>query len=281
VFPVMLHGHRSSAVRTTYARAVTAEPPPQSVPRVLLLAGSSEASELAARLSACSGLALTSSFAGRVKALSLPPGDVRVGGFGGPEGLARWIAENQIAAVIDATHPFTAHMPHHAVLASRAANVPHLRVRRPAWTPEPGDRWTVVPDLDAAATALRQTGARRIFLTTGRQELAPFARTDPETWFLVRSIEMPDPMPLVRAEVVLSRGPFTLAAETELMRHHAIDTLVTKNSGGSAAAAKLEAARALGVEVVMIARPSTEGISVETTDEAMAWCQAVLGLAGT
>jgi precorrin-6A/cobalt-precorrin-6A reductase len=277
----MLQRHRSSAVRTTYARAVTAEPPRKGVPRVLLLAGSSEASELAARLAAWPGLALTSSFAGRVKALSLPPGDVRVGGFGGPEGLARWIAENHIAAVIDATHPFTAHMPQHAVLASRTANVPHLRVRRPEWAPHSGDRWTVVPDLEAAAAALRQRGARRVFLTTGRQELTPFVHADPETWFLVRSIEMPEPMPLSRAEVVLSRGPFSLAAERALMRHHRIDTLVTKNSGGSAAAAKLEAARALRVEVVMIARPSTEGISVETTDEAMAWCQAVLGLAGT
>jgi precorrin-6A/cobalt-precorrin-6A reductase len=281
VFPVMLQGHRSSAVRTTYARVVTAEPPHQGGPRVLLLAGSSEASELAARLTACPGLTVTSSFAGRVKALSIPPGDVRVGGFGGPEGLARWIAENHIAAVIDATHPFTAHMPHHVVLACRSVNVPHLRVRRPEWEPEPGDSWAVVPDLKAAAAALRVGRARRVFLTTGRQELAPFARVHPETWFLVRSIEMPDPMPLSQAEVVLSRGPFSLAAERALMRNHGIDTLVTKNSGGSAAAAKLQAARDLGVDVVMIARPATEGISVGTTDEAMGWCQDVLGLASS
>jgi len=278
VFPVVLPGHRSSVVRTTYARTVTAARPHQDRPRILLLAGSSEASELAARLAAEPALAVTSSFAGRVKALSLPPGDVRVGGFGGPEGLARWITENRIAAVIDATHPFTANMPHHVVLACRSTNVPHLRVLRPEWVPAPGDRWTVVPDLDAAAAALRQKGARRVFLTTGRQELAPFAHADPETWFLVRSIEMPEPMPLGHAEVLLSRGPFTVADERALMQHHGIDTLVTKNSGGSAAAAKLEAARALGVDVVIIARPSAEGISVGTTDEALAWCQGVAGL---
>ena len=172
----MLHRHRSSVVRTTYARAVAAEPPTRDVPRILLLAGSSEASELAARLAACPGVAVTSSFAGRVKALSIPAGDVRVGGFGGPQGLARWIADDHIAAVIDATHPFTAHMPHHAVVLP-SADVPHLRVLRPEWEPEPGDRWTVVPDLEAAAATLRQTGARRVFLTTGRQELAPFAHT--------------------------------------------------------------------------------------------------------
>jgi precorrin-6A/cobalt-precorrin-6A reductase len=259
---------------------VTAEPPPQGVPRILLLAGSSEASELAARLAAHPGLAVTSSFAGRVKALSIPAGDVRVGGFGGPEGLARWLVENHVAALIDATHPFTAHMPRHAVLACRSANVPYLRVLRAEWAPEPGDRWTVVPDLDAAAAQLRETGARRVFLTTGRQELAPFAHADPQTWFLVRSVEMPDPMPLPHAQVVLSRGPFSLADEKALMRNHRIDTLVTKNSGGSAAAAKLVAARALGIDVVMIARPATEGFSVDTADEAMAWCRTVLRLAG-
>jgi precorrin-6A/cobalt-precorrin-6A reductase len=275
----MLQSHRSSVVRTTYARTVTVEPPDQDVPRILLLAGSSEASELAARLAACPGLAVTSSFAGRVKALSIPAGDVRVGGFGGADGLARWITDSHVAAVIDATHPFTAHMPHYAAVACRSADVPHLRVLRPEWAPEPGDRWMVVPDLKAAAAALRVAEARRVFLTTGRQELAPFAHAGPQTWFLVRSIEMPDPMPLNHAEVVLSRGPFSLEAERTLMSKHRIDTLVTKNSGGAAASAKLEAARDLGVLVVMIARPPTEGTSVATTDEAMAWCRGVLGLA--
>jgi precorrin-6A/cobalt-precorrin-6A reductase len=276
VFPVVLQRHRSSVVRTTYARAVTTEPPHMDVPRILLLAGSSEASELAARLAAHPGLLVTSSFAGRVKSLSIPPGDVRVGGFGGPHGLTRWIIENHVAAVIDATHPFTARMPHHVILACGSANVPHLRVLRSAWQPEPGDQWMTVTTLDAAAAKLRETKARRVFLTTGRQELAPFVHADPETWFLVRSIETPDPMPLGHAQVVLSRGPFGLEDELALMKEHRIDTLVTKNSGGAAAAAKLAAARALGVDVVMISRPPTEGSSVGTVDEAMAWCWEVV-----
>ena len=200
-----------------------------------------------------------------------------MGGFGGPEGLAQWMTDEHIAAVIDATHPFTAHMPHHVLQASRATGVPHLRVLRPEWTAEPGDRWTVVPDLDAAARHVA-LGPRRVLLTTGRQELTPFARSEAATWFLVRSIEMPDPMPLARAQVVLSRGPFRLDDELALMKTHRIDTLVTKNSGGSAAAAKLAAARQLGVDVVMIARPPAEGQSVATTEEAMAWCRELFGL---
>lgn len=278
MFPVLLHRHRSSVVRTTYARAMSAASPHHDVPRVLLLAGSSEASALAARLAASPQLAVISSFAGRVKDLSIPAGEVRVGGFGGPEGLARWMADHHIAAVIDATHPFTARMPHHVVLACRATQVPHVRVRRPEWEPEPGDRWTVVPDLNTAAAHLRGVGPRRVFLTTGRQELAPFAGGDPATWFLVRAIEMPDPMPLANADVLLRRGPFRLDDELALMKSHQIGTLVTKNSGGSAAAAKLTAARMLGVDVVMIARPPAEGPSVSTTDEAWTWCREILGL---
>ena len=250
----------------------------EDVPRILLLAGSSEASALAARLAANPRIAVVSSFAGRVKNLSIPAGEVRVGGFGGPRGLARWIADEHMAAVIDATHPFTARMPHHVVLACKATNVPHLRVLRPEWEPGPGDRWTVMPDLDAAASHLREVGPRRVFLTTGRQELSPFAGCDPGTWFLVRAIEMPDPMPLAHAQVVLSRGPFRFDDEVAIMVTHRIDTLVTKNSGGSAAEAKLSAARVLGVDVVMIARPAAEGPTVSTTDEALAWCRKILNL---
>jgi precorrin-6A/cobalt-precorrin-6A reductase len=276
--PVLLHRHRSSALWTTYARTVTDADRLRDVPRILLVAGSSEASALARRLSAHREVSVISSFAGRVRALSIPPGEVRVGGFGGPEGLAQWMTDEHIAAVIDASHPFTAHMPHHVVLASRATGVPHLRVLRPEWTSEPEDRWTVVPDLDAAARHVHALGPRRVFLTTGRQELTPFTRSQAEAWFLVRSIEMPDPMPLANAQVVLSRGPFGLDDELAIMRAHRIDTLVTKNSGGSAAAAKLAAARQLGVDVVMIARPPTEGPSVGTIEEALGWCHELFGL---
>ncbi len=278
MFPVLLLSHRSSDVSTTYARTMTEEGQARDAPRILLLAGSTEASALARHLSAHPEVSVISSFAGRVKALSFPPGVVRVGGFGGPEGLAQWMTDEHIAAVIDATHPFTAHMPHHVLLASQATGVPHLRVLRPEWTAEPGDRWTVVTDLDAAARHVHALGSRRVFLTTGRQELTPFTRSETEAWFLVRCIEMPDPMPLAHAQIVLSRGPFGLDDELAIMKTHRIDTLVTKNSGGSAAAAKLAAARQLGVDVVMIARPPTEGPSVGTTEEALAWCHEFLGL---
>jgi precorrin-6A/cobalt-precorrin-6A reductase len=257
---------------------VTEKLPLAETPRILLLAGSSEASVLAKRLAAAPQVSVISSFAGRVKKLSLPPGEVRVGGFGGPEGLATFLTHERIAAVVDATHPFTAHMPQHVVLACQATNVPHLRVLRPEWEPENDDRWSVVPDLAAAAESLPTLGARRVFLTTGRQELVPFADADTDMWFLVRTIERPEPMPLSNTEVVLSRGPFSLDEEIVLMRAHRVDTLVTKNSGGSAAAPKLEAARQLGINVVMVARPPTIGPFVGTTDQALAWCMALFGL---
>jgi precorrin-6A/cobalt-precorrin-6A reductase len=242
-----------------------------------LLAGSSEASTLATRLSQLPEFSVTSSFAGRVSKLSLPPGDVRVGGFGGPDGLATWIRDHRIDAVLDATHPFTARMPRHVVLACQSVAVPHLRVLRPPWRPEPADRWSEAADFQGAARSLRTSGARRIFLTIGRQELRPFADARPDSWFLIRSIERPDPLPLANCEVLLSRGPFHVEDEIALMRTHRIDTLVTKNSGGSAAAAKLEAARTLQVPVVMIARPTTTGPSVGSADQALQWCKELLG----
>lgn len=270
--------HRSSVLSSTYARVVADRRTQNDPPRILLLAGSSEASVLAKRLTALREVSVISSFAGRVKDLSLPPGQVRVGGFGGPEGLARWMTDERIAAVIDATHPFTAHMPGHVVLACESAGVPHLRVLRPEWVPEPGDQWSVVPDIDTAAQTLGTLGARRVLLTTGRQELAPFAVAGSYIWFVVRCIEKPEPMPLAQAEVLLSRGPFSLGGETALMRSHRIDTIVTKNSGGSATAPKLEAARQLGITVVMIARPPTIGPSVGTTGQALDWCRDLFGL---
>jgi precorrin-6A/cobalt-precorrin-6A reductase len=259
----------------TYAPDVT-EGHPRTA-HILLLGGSSEASALARHLSGLPEFSVVTSFAGRVSKLSLPPGDVRIGGFGGPEGLSTWITDHGIDAVVDATHPFTARMPRHVVLACHSAGVPHLRVLRPAWLPEPADRWSEVADFEGAARSLRTSGARRVFLTIGRQELRPFADAQPGTWFLVRCIERPDPLPLDDCEVLLGRGPFRVEDEIALMRGHRIDALVTKNSGGPAAAAKLEAARALEVPVVMIARPPTTGPSVGTAEQALQWCQDLLG----
>jgi precorrin-6A/cobalt-precorrin-6A reductase len=242
-----------------------------SSPRVLLLAGSSEATALARRLAASGDCSVVSSFAGRVTNLSLPPGDVRVGGFGGIGGMAEWLRHESIAAVVDATHPFTAVMPWHAEAACRSCRIPRLRLLRDEWHAEAGDDWHLVPQLAAAAQELVTLGARRVFLTTGRQELQPFAHLR-HTWFLVRAIEKPDPLPLARAEVLLSRGPFDLGDERALMASRGIDALVTKNSGGTAAAPKLAAARELGLPVVMVTRPvAPSGDTVSSVDQALDW----------
>jgi precorrin-6A/cobalt-precorrin-6A reductase len=241
--------------------------------RLLILGGTSEAAALARRLAADAvRFAVTTSLAGRTSTPAHLPGRVRLGGFGGPEGLACAIREQGFQVVIDATHPFAAVMPWNASAACATTGTPLLRLERPAWSPVPGDRWTLVPNLAAASAAL--AGARRVFLTTGRQELAPFAG-HAGLWFLIRSIEQPAALPFP-AEVVLAKGPFAVADEEALMARHAIDTLVTKNSGAEATAAKLEAARRLGLRVVMVERPAKPaGPTVATVDAACAWLDAL------
>ena len=242
--------------------------------RVLLLGGSTEASRLADAL-ATRGDDVTVSYAGRTRDRAATPGRVRVGGFGGVDGLAEHLGAARVEVVVDATHPFAARMPHHAAAACAATGTPRLRVCREPWAPVDGDDWREVGDLDAAAAALGAMGARRVFLTTGRQELAPFARV-PGVWFLVRAIEPPDPCPLRRASVVLARGPFEERGELALLRDHAIDTVVAKNSGGGAAEAKLHAARRLSLPVVMVRRPpGPAGPRVATVDEALRWLDAL------
>jgi precorrin-6A/cobalt-precorrin-6A reductase len=246
---------------------------------VLLLAGSTEASALARLLADRDGFRVVVSFAGRTRARVETPGEVRVGGFGGTSGLTRYLRAERIDALVDATHPFAATMPGHAAVACRTAGVPGLRVRRPPWTAATGDRWHAVGDLEAATSAIEALGARRVFLTTGRQELAPFARLR-DVWFLVRAIEPPEPMPLRRAAVVTDRGPFAVDAERRLMLDHEIDLVVSKNSGGQATAAKLAAARELGIPVVMVARPEPVSLPEATTvAAALAWLER-LGSAG-
>jgi precorrin-6A/cobalt-precorrin-6A reductase len=245
--------------------------------RILVLGGSTEASALVARLGAVPELSVITSFAGRLATPTAPGGTVRIGGFGGVEGLKSWLRDEHIAAVVDATHPFTSQMPFHAQRACADQGVPRLRLRRPGWRIQAGDRWEEVADLGEAADKIVSLGARRVFLTTGRQQLEPFARLR-DVWFLVRSIQPPDPMPLVNAEVVLDRGPFEESNEHALMTSHRIEAVVTKNSGGSAAAAKLAAARRLGLPVVMVTRPPTPaGPCAGTVDEAVRWCESTLG----
>jgi precorrin-6A/cobalt-precorrin-6A reductase len=221
---------------------------------VLILGGTGEARELAARLAGADDLQVISSLAGRVRNPALPAGEVRIGGFGGVAGLAGWLRDQRIAAVVDATHPFAETISAHAVAACAAAGTPLLSLVRDPWTAGPGDAWHGTGSLAAAAQLLPSLG-RRAFLTTGRQGLPAFAALA-GMWFLIRCVDPPDgPLPAA-SEVILARGPYDAAAELELMRRHEIDVLVTKNSGGPLTAGKLAAARQLGVPVVMVRRPA-------------------------
>jgi precorrin-6A/cobalt-precorrin-6A reductase len=216
---------------------------------VLILGGTAEARALAAAI-VDSGVHVVSSLAGRVRDPALPVGEVRIGGFGEVEGLAAWLREHGVAAVVDATHPFASTMTAHAVSATAAVGVPLVVLRRPGWPPDPD--WTWADSLPAAAAALPTLG-KRVFLTTGRTSLAAFADLDLE--FLVRCVDPPSgPMPR-RVHVLLSRGPFTVDGERSLMREHGVDVLVAKDSGGSLTSAKLAAAREEGVAVLVVRRP--------------------------
>ncbi|GAA4553500.1 cobalt-precorrin-6A reductase [Pseudonocardia xishanensis] len=227
--------------------------------RVLILGGTSDARALAGLLPGA-----VSSLAGRVRAPVLPPGEVRVGGFGGIDGLVDYLRAERITHVVDATHPFAARMTAHAAEACAATGVPLVILRRPGWSSVPGDRWIRVPSLPAAADLVPRLGSR-VFLTTGRQDLATFAGLDP--WFLVRSVDPPDPPVPHRMLSLLDRGPFTVEGERALLREHAIDLLVTKDSGGPTGA-KLTAARELGVPVIMVDRPPLPpGVPVVRTPE--------------
>ena len=233
--------------------------------RVLILGGTAEAAALARGLS---GVGVITSLAGRTRAPAALPGEVRVGGFGGADGLAAYLEERGITAVVDATHPFAATISRHAEAACRQRPTARLMLARPAWEMLPGDRWIEVDDMAAAVEAI-PAGAR-VFLTVGRQELAPFAaRTD--AWMLARVIDPPEE-PLPGITLVTGRGPFDLAAERALLVEHGITVIVAKNSGGDASYPKLIAARELNIPVIMVRRPAPPpGDSVGTVEEALEW----------
>jgi precorrin-6A/cobalt-precorrin-6A reductase len=241
---------------------------------VLILGGTTEARQLAGLLAVdVPGLRVTSSLAGRVAAPRLPPGEVRIGGFGGTDGLTRWLREHAVDALIDATHPFAGTISFHAAVAAAQAHVPLLALRRPGWVPADGDRWHLADSLGRAAELLPALG-RRVFLTTGRTGLAAFAAAAlDDLWYLVRSVDAPSPPYPRRTHVLLDRGPFTLDGERGLLREHGIEVLVTKDSGGAATAAKLVAAREAGVPVVVVRRPpAPDGVEVAGSPEgAAAW----------
>jgi len=238
---------------------------------VLVLGGTADARALAGALDGA-GAAVVTSLAGRVSAPRLPAGEVRIGGFGGADGLARWLIERRIAAVVDATHPFAAHMAASAHRGCELAGVPLLRLERPGWQERAGDRWLRVPDVEAAAAAIAP-GAT-VLLALGRQRLAPFAARD-DAWFLVRSVEPPAPPLPRRHEVVVDRGPFSLDGERALLDRHRIDLVVARDSGGSATSAKLDAARERGLPVIMVDRPRRPDVpAVRDVAQAAAWVLA-------
>ncbi len=240
---------------------------------LLILGGTGEAALLARAVLARFGdrLAVTTSLAGRTERPGPLPGNVRIGGFGGPAGLAAYLAGERIDRLIDATHPFAAAISAEARIACEAAGVPRLLLLRPAWPRHPLDRWIEVDDMAAAAEMVGRVG-RRAWLTVGAGEVASFTAAT-GVRFLVRLVDPPrQRLPLRFYEVVVGRGPFTLADERHRLERHAIDVLVCKASGGAATAAKIVAARELGVPVIMVRRPAVEpGEAVETIAAALAW----------
>ncbi len=219
---------------------------------VLILGGTGEARALARVLADRNTGRVVSSLAGRVSDPLLPLGEVRIGGFGGPEGLAAWLRTECVRAVVDATHPFAARISASAVTACELTGIPLLVLRRPGWREGPEDRWHRVPDMPAAAAALREHPGP-VLLTTGRGGLATFA--DLPHRFVIRAVDPPEPPLPADHEVLLARGPYDLDSERELLERHGIGVLVTKDSGGDLTAAKLTVARERGIPVVMVDRP--------------------------
>ena len=226
---------------------------------------------MAGALAARGDLTVTMSLAGRTQAPVAQPVPVRLGGFGGPVGLAAYLTANQVALLVDATHPFAAQMSEHAVAAAALAGCPLLALRRPPWTPSASDCWHEVAGL---AAALGQIGPapKRLFLAMGRQELAPVVDF-PQHSYLVRSVDpITPPLAVPDIDYIQAVGPFAAEDEIRLMRQHRIDAVIAKNSGGLAAAGKLAAARTLGLPVYMFARPALPPApSVADVPAALAW----------
>lgn len=241
--------------------------------KVLILGGTGDAVKLAAKLDHIPHIEVISSLAGRTKQPAALVGKVRIGGFGGAEGLANYLQEHGIDFLIDATHPCAGQITHNGAIASQIAHIPHLMLVRPQWEKQVDDHWIEVETVEAAAQAIPES-IKRVFITSGRQQLEPFlqrSQTYPDTWYLIRSIDPPD-LELPHSKVLLDRGPFNLEQERELLREYQIGAIVSKNSGGNATYAKIIAARELGIPIVMVQRPAMpEGDKVTSIDEVIAW----------
>ncbi len=235
-----------------------AKPTRSTSPRILILGGTSDASELATRLAVKADLTVISSLAGRVSQPRLPVGIVRVGGFGGVTGLVSYLVDEKIEVVIDATHPFASKISGNAELACNTLGVPLIAMERPPWEPMEQDCWHIVPDAHTAASMVNHKH-NRVFLSIGRQELGAFSNCE-DAWFLIRTIDEPDDKLPAHSKLFLKRGPFHLNDELQMLRDESINMIVSKNSGGTATYSKIEAARALQIPVVMIDRPQKHNV---------------------
>jgi precorrin-6A/cobalt-precorrin-6A reductase len=238
--------------------------------RLLLLAGTWEARQIAAALTRESRVNAIVSLARperRPEPFGLP---TRIGGFGGDDSFADWLRREKTSGIIDATHPFAAGVSHRTARIASALGVDYIQFLRPSWLPEPGDHWTFLNTESDAARHIPD-GAR-VFLATGRRGLDSFAPMSGVTLFCRRTDGGEERFPFPNGQFVLGRPPFSVPQEIGTFRRLDIDWLVTRNSGGTASRAKLEAARELGIRVAMIRRPpQPPGPKVETVAEAMAW----------
>ena len=240
---------------------------------VLVLGGTAEARELSSAL-AERGIPAVSSLAGRVMHPGKTVGQTRIGGFGGPDGLADWLREQRCAAVIDATHPFAAQISQSAAAASSCTGVPLARLVRRGWTEQQGDRWYWVDNVEDAAKLTPSLGTR-VLLAIGRQRLSAFADVR-DVWFLARCIDPPHGQLPERHEILLARGPFTLERERQLFARYAIDLEVARDSGGPSTEAKLTVARERGLPVIMVRRPVLpDAFAVECAEKAVEWARSV------
>lgn len=238
--------------------------------RALILGGTSDAN-LLADAAARAGLDAIYSYAGRTRApigQSLP---TRIGGFGGASGLAEYIRREGITHLVDATHPFAAEMSRNAVAACEATRIPLIALEREPWAKTPGDNWIEVADITCAVAVLPENPAR-VFLAIGRQHIEVFS-TKPQHVYTLRFVDPPDgSLPFPDVDLIVSRGPFNLAGEMEMMRSRGIEWIVARNSGGTGARAKIDAARAFGLPVVMLSRPELPGrLRTERVAEVMQW----------
>jgi precorrin-6A/cobalt-precorrin-6A reductase len=236
---------------------------------ILILGGTTEARQIAGRLAALNRFRVELSLAGRTKTPVEQPVPVRTGGFGGAEGLARYLGEHRIDLMIDATHPYAARISANADTAARMAKIPLVALRRPGWDSQVGDRWQEVESVEQAVASLG-TAPRSAFLALGRQELLPFEAA-PQHRYLVRSVDpVEPPLDLPHVRYITARGPFAEEDEIALLRDNRIEVIVSKNSGGAASYGKIVAARKLGLDVIMVRRPVLPDVCSFQTVEALA-----------